>query len=610
MRHLARATVGLLVATAATVGISGPAAAATVGIERTLVWGPERAPGPYVTYTVTVDAGPGESNDIELSVLDPGKSAPGEVAVRDHAVRLQAGNGCAEERGAVRCPVAGDAWFLNITTDLGDGEDRLVGGPARRGRLEVKGGDGDDQIRVAGDARNEEGFIDVDGGPGADSVRVVAGEARGGPGNDLIDIVEGRGHGDDGDDVVNVTTVEGYPWQSWGGGGDDRLSVTPGSRGATLYDGPGCDTVTGGGDYDVIVSGAATGDCVAGERFDGGPGGNRISYAERGGPVDVDLRGGRVGAAGDPDLVVNVEGVVGTPFADRMIAGDEGDYFDGGGGGDVLVGGQGDDVFYDQCRHGEPASSMVGGAGNDVLVGGCVVDGGPGNDHLRGRHLNGGPGDDDLTFGWLLGGTVRGGTGNDELHGDSARLVDGGPGDDEVQAFASVAVLTGGTGDDVIWAASVGRVVCGPGKDLLGPTVSPRSRVDDCESLSLAPQWNSRYKVGAGWVSHPPRDYNIDPHPRWKRVGRATAGYITLPARFSGYVRLLDPASRRVLAAGRATGRREAPVRTRATVLLRQTAYGARQATDGSPRLVLLDVVDPRLWSGMRLKVRRRMPLA
>jgi hypothetical protein len=100
--------------------------------------------------------------------------------------------------------------------------------------------------------------------------------------------------------------------------------------------------------------------------------------------------------------------------------------------------------------------------GNDAWIGGDVmvvpsVDGGAGDDNLSGiGFLNGGDGNDTVK-GLDSGGILDGGAGNDILvGGNGADAIDGGPGDDLLIGNDGIDVLTGGTGLDRIDATGDG----------------------------------------------------------------------------------------------------------------------------------------------------------
>jgi Ca2+-binding RTX toxin-like protein len=169
----------------------------------------------------------------------------------------------------------------------------------------------------------------------------------------------------------------------------------------------------------------------------------------------------------------------GGPGADRFVEGDGGSGLQlyGGPGNDSwsvefeflsnsstrFFGGDGDDHVFLQSANNVVA---YGNGGNDTLEfpsgdgagpSNLVLDGGAGNDHLRGEFgfnsvLRGGSGADELIGG--DGVSLYGGSGADTLRGlDISWLVDelfGGPGDDTLRAFAGNDYLSGGRGSDLL----------------------------------------------------------------------------------------------------------------------------------------------------------------
>ncbi len=112
---------------------------------------------------------------------------------------------------------------------------------------------------------------------------------------------------------------------------------------------------------------------------------------------------------------------------------------EGGDGGDILIGGTGNDVL----RGGDGRDSISGGEGDDLLEGGDADDdlyGDEGDDLLKG-----GDGSDDL----------EGGPGHDEMRGDR--------GDDEFKDTEGVNVALGGRGKDWIEVMGAGSYVSGGG---------------------------------------------------------------------------------------------------------------------------------------------------
>jgi Ca2+-binding RTX toxin-like protein len=145
--------------------------------------------------------------------------------------------------------------------------------------------------------------------------------------------------------------------------------------------------------------------------------------------------------------------------------------------------GDGSDVAFARTGH------VRLGPGRDVgRAAGARVDGGPGDDELRGwgdgSVIAGGAGRDELfAFGgyqFLLGGSgvdsIVGGRGGDSLNGGrGADVMTGGPGRD---------FIYGGAGDDRIRASDPDRdiVYCGPGNDRA--FISRRDRVSGCERVT------------------------------------------------------------------------------------------------------------------------------
>ena len=167
--------------------------------------------------------------------------------------------------------------------------------------------------------------------------------------------------------------------------------------------------------------------------------------------VDVDLGAGETPTAGD-------DVILGTAFANLIVAGTGNDTICGGGGDDTINAGPGDDWV----DAGDGDDTVFGLAGEDTIFGGAGIDellgqadddeifGGPGNDTV-----NGGPGDDQL----------EGGDGNDTVFGvDGEDLIFGGPGND---------ILVGQGDDDTIFGDSFflggaggnDRINGGPGND-------------------------------------------------------------------------------------------------------------------------------------------------
>lgn len=199
----------------------------------------------------------------------------------------------------------------------------------------------------------------------------------------------------------------------------------------------------------------------------------------------------------------NVEGVIGSPHADHLVANAQIATLLGGAGDDTLEGNPMSSPIGHLIRGGEGADSMTGGdladdvqgelgndtitswGGEDTLLGGQgadevhggdggdllngnsgedTVDGGLGADTVRGGQgadfFYGAPGADQL-YGDLGDDTLHGGNDADLLLGDAgddiltgnrgADTVDGGAGADTLRGGQSADVLSGGVGDDQFW---------------------------------------------------------------------------------------------------------------------------------------------------------------
>ena len=131
----------------------------------------------------------------------------------------------------------------------------------------------------------------------------------------------------------------------YGGAGNDRL-VGGDSNDFGLYGGSGDDTIDGGSGNDDEVG------------YDDG--GTRGVVADLGAGTATDSHGGH-------DILIGLERLRGSAFADRLTGSDAANVLTGLGGNDRLFGGDGNEIGLD------------GGAGNDT------IDGGDGNDRVRYR---------------------------------------------------------------------------------------------------------------------------------------------------------------------------------------------------------------------------------
>ncbi len=235
----------------------------------------------------------------------------------------------------------------------GDGDDTLEGGS---GKDALDGGDGNDfaSYRNAtagvlailgipsinqGDAEGDT-YTDIEGVIGSKFADVIGGDdgrnyLYGGEGNDSV-----NGH----DDIDNV----------FGEGGDDTL--TGGAGGDQLFGGLGNDKLEGDEDNDALYGGAGS------DILDGEDGDDRASYHGASAGVTASLANPALNTGeAKGDSYVEIEGLIGTIFADKLT-GDDGDNgLAGGSGNDILDGGKGADWLY-------------GDVGKDTLKGGDGID--------------------------------------------------------------------------------------------------------------------------------------------------------------------------------------------------------------------------------------------
>ena len=236
----------------------------------------------------------------------------------------------------------------------GDGQDVLYGGDIEDF---LDGGEGDDIVYAGTSA----GALDVViGGGGNDKLYGEAGidEIYGGAGDDYIDAGGDTdlAFGDGGNDIM--FGGDG-PDELRGGLGDDMLS---GGSGADVLKGEGGDDLLFGG----IGQNAQNGDS---DELLGDVGFDMSVFSDTNIVLDTaaDLRNQNLVAAGGAapynpfsQLWADLEGVVGSKFADKII-GDDSDNW--------MIGGGGNDTFGTTVAN---TDGIVGSGGNDVIIGGHI----------------------------------------------------------------------------------------------------------------------------------------------------------------------------------------------------------------------------------------------
>lgn len=209
-----------------------------------------------------------------------------------------------------------------------DGEDRITGGA---GHDSMWGGLGDDTIF---------------GGDGADVL-------RGGVGFDIadygqstagVDVSLARGTGfygaAQGDQLYGIDGVVGSDFKDVLTGNDGRNLLVGGGGGDILIGLGGGDTLLGGDGDDRFESGHG------GDVIRGGAGYDLVDYTDAAGGVIVYLDGrSATGGYAAGDQILQVEGVIGSDFADRLYGDAADNWLEGGWGSDQMQGGGGADTF-------------------------------------------------------------------------------------------------------------------------------------------------------------------------------------------------------------------------------------------------------------------------
>lgn len=383
-------------------------------------------PGLYNDVTVRFVAGPGESNQVTLTV--GGSDATDlQVVLHDPVVAIDAGPGCSGGSSAgvdVTClvhkphpleytycgrdcavPIASSGWTAKIAATLGDGDNgfdagRLPGVDQDAIAVTVTAGNGDDTIATA------EGNDLVEASAGKDQVhtngghdRIVAAVAPDGPdlydlgsGDNVIDysqrtqpvLYSAGGEGDDGAPGEGDTVLGAVAVLS--GSGDDVLSG--GSAAENFVAGEGNDRLSGGGGDDHL-SGEGGENVLVGEDGNDTLAVERLSPPQAGSAVSAPNRA--EGGPGD-DYVYMAAG------PDEAVGGEGNDVFKMGGGDDVAAGGPGIDRIYgdqgddllagegdgDRVVGDEGSDRLLGGDGDDQLIAGVIAHSLP-NDPFRAR---------------------------------------------------------------------------------------------------------------------------------------------------------------------------------------------------------------------------------
>lgn len=323
----------------------------------------------------------------------------------------------------------------------------------------------------------------IHGGDGSDIL-------DGGAGNDTINggVLQDTIYGNTGDDTLNGE--DGHD-RMFGGFGADKLYG--GANNDVLFGGDGADEMDGGNDNDQVYGGVGNDKLVGGagndmlvgglgnDTLDGGAGNDLIAFDRNVlAGVVVNLATATItGGDGSTDSFMNMEGAIGTDFADTLTGGTGNDLFYGGAGSDILTGAAGNDLL----DGGSGDDSLYGGAGDDLLEGGLGadhVDGGDGIDTVVLEHSGAGisftvgqftvSGDQYFNVeryrGTQWADTMTGSAGNDYLDGGwGNNTLYGMGGDDTLLAADNEDKIYGGDGNDLIRSGWGGDTLYGGNDD-------------------------------------------------------------------------------------------------------------------------------------------------
>jgi Ca2+-binding RTX toxin-like protein len=372
----------------------------------------------------------------------------------------------------------------------------------------------------------------LSGGPGSDTVSYA-----GAPSGVTVDLASVTATGDGTDALSGFENVTGS-------GHADVLSAAPG--GSTLNGGGGNDSLTARDGFDILNGGPGNDTLSEGagpaiDTLDGGTGSDTLDYSGSTAPLTLaDLDGGfAVTTLVHEDFFVDVENLIGTPFADTLLGSPGDNVINGGGGDDLIRAGTGNDTIIggggnDTADFGGAAGGVdadlgtgtATGEGTDSLTGienltgssyadrlsgdatNNVLNGGPGDDVLDGRggqdSLIGGGGTDTADYsdapngvtvdlaagtasGWGLDAlsaiaNVTGSPYADQITGDgNANALSGGGGDDVITGGDGGDTVAGGLGNDtlLIQDGVVDTADCGPGTDAV--TADTDDSLTNCE---------------------------------------------------------------------------------------------------------------------------------
>ncbi|MFN3926899.1 MAG: calcium-binding protein [Pseudanabaenaceae cyanobacterium] len=198
--------------------------------------------------------------------------------------------------------------------------------------------------------------------------------------------------------------------------------------------------------------------------------GDKVSYINAAKGIYVELVGGFAVGHGI-DILVNIEGVIGSSFDDILVGTAANEYFESGLGDDIVFAGDGNNIVFgglgnDYIQTGKGDDRIFSEGGDNTIVAGS------GNDYIET-----GKGDDKILAGdgndIIVAGAgddyIEGGAGNDSIFASAGNnIIFAGAGDDYIETSAGKDSINGGDGNDII-VASAGDdyLEAGEGNDVL-----------------------------------------------------------------------------------------------------------------------------------------------
>jgi len=294
------------------------------------------APGP-VKVDLTAGTATGEGNDTFSGVAGVYGSA-----YDDELIGTDADNGLNGSSG--NDVIRGEGGDDVIIGGLGDDDLDGDGGSDiyLDGLISAWGSD-DDTIADGGAGPGDNDTVNFSWGSGPVSVNLAAGTATGVGTETLAGIETVRG-------TAYADTLLGTAGREtlFGNGGNDLLD----GRG-------GADDLDGGAGGDTLIGGGGA------DRLAGGLGSDTAGYATAPSAVTVDLARGKASRGAGADMLLGLEKIIGSRYADLLLGSLAANVLSGGGGADTLKGAGGSDRLYGMVG----SDALYGGSGNDLLSG-------------------------------------------------------------------------------------------------------------------------------------------------------------------------------------------------------------------------------------------------